>query len=85
MASALYTIFPVLFCVSVYFLPETPVYLIRVNKIDEAEESLAYYRNKEKISQQTCEIYRTELEKLKNGESFMEKCENTLQTSDFSK
>lgn len=83
-ASTIYTIFPILFCISVYFLPETPVFLMRDNKISEAESSLAFYRNKEKFTQQTCYIYRAELEKLKNCENNIEKCENSLKLSDFS-
>ncbi|CAB0038887.1 unnamed protein product [Trichogramma brassicae] len=41
-------VFPVLFAVSFFFLPETPVYLLKRNRISEATRSLLYYRGNNK-------------------------------------
>jgi len=50
-------------------MPETPQHLARVNKIDEAEHSLRYYRNiKANPAKELSEELQLELQKLKTTE-----------------
>ncbi|XP_037711176.1 facilitated trehalose transporter Tret1 [Drosophila subpulchrella] len=52
-----------------WFMPETPQHLARVNKIDEAEHSLRYYRNiKANPAKELSEELQLELQKLKTTE-----------------
>lgn len=82
-AAMLYSIFPILGAIAIYFLPETPIYLMRLNKTDEAEKSLLFYRNKRQFPSNDD----PELEKLKKSESSKseDNKNDTLKLSDFSK
>ncbi|XP_016964742.1 facilitated trehalose transporter Tret1 [Drosophila biarmipes] len=52
-----------------WFMPETPQHLAKINKIDEAEHSLRYYRNiKSNPAKELSEELQLELQKLKTTE-----------------
>lgn len=73
------TIFAILFSM----FPETPIYLVRQNKIKEEEKSLRFYRS---IPENDDKSIQTEIERLKSaiGELMLKKSEDRrLQWSDF--
>lgn len=52
-----------------WFMPETPQHLAKINKIEEAEHSLRYYRNiKSNPAKELSEELQLELQKLKTTE-----------------
>lgn len=82
-AILIYTIFPLLFCIGVFFLPETPVFLIRNGKLNEAKKSLAFYRNVKEFSIEADEIYETELKIMTDNKDQGEVRQNSLKLNDF--
>ncbi|KAH8267459.1 hypothetical protein KR018_005244 [Drosophila ironensis] len=61
--------FPLAFVVCFWFMPETPQYLAKLNKVEEAEHSLRYYRNiRANPVKELSEDLQQELEKLKSSD-----------------
>ncbi len=61
----------VLSFITMIFFPESPMFLLRKSKLDEAVSALQFYRNSRRVSKQRLEFYRNELDKLihtKEGE-----------------
>ncbi|KAG4077354.1 hypothetical protein HA402_009755 [Bradysia odoriphaga] len=65
------------------FFPETPIFLMRQNKIDETEKSLQFYRN---VRIEKSNYIKNEIQKLKNavrGNDTEETTDRSLKLSDF--
>lgn len=80
--------FPVIFMLGFSFVPETPIWLMKHKRINEAEQSLRFYRG---ISRDQIEIskeFNEELEQLKHFaeiKTVLETKENDLHFRDFGK
>lgn len=78
--------FPILFlCCMIFFVPESPQFLLSKNRDKDAEKSLRFYRNYSEGSTNDKEQLETEMNKLK--ENTEKRQETTLQETlrDFSK
>lgn len=58
--------FSIVFFGTFIFFPESPIFLLNKNKIDDADKALQVYRNSRRISSQKSAFYQSELDKL-NG------------------
>lgn len=56
--------FPVINFATLIFFPESPIHLLRKNKLNDAVNALQIYRNSRTISKQNSDFYQTELDKL---------------------
>ncbi|XP_037038802.1 facilitated trehalose transporter Tret1-like [Bradysia coprophila] len=58
-------VFPLMFIISFYFLPETPQYLLQHDKVKEAENALRFYRNAQVCDdKEACQRFEQELAKI---------------------
>lgn len=76
-------IIPTLFFLLVMFLPDTPLSLIKRNKLEEAKKSLLFYRSSRKVDNQLPEPVRLEFETLKRSLETQD-AKQELKLSDFS-
>lgn len=67
----LLAIFPAVFLCVFVFMPESPIQLLKMNKLEEAERSLKFFRNVRGSKKQASEDLLAELDKLK--EDFIDK------------
>lgn len=64
--NTVYLILPIIFFVGMIFLPETPLFLIKMKRFDEAEKSFKFFRNiKSNPNEKLNESYKMEFQKLK--------------------
>jgi len=75
---------PILFFVGFIFMPETPLFLFKTNKLQQGELSLRYYRNINK--NRVTEEFEIEIEKFKaNYNKMSSKSDNKVVWADLSK
>lgn len=65
------------------FLPDTPLSLIKRNKIEDAKKSLLFYRSSRKIDKQLPDAIKLEFEMLERS-MYSQEAQQNLQLSDFS-
>lgn len=58
--------FPAISFVTLTFFPESPIYLLRRGRVNDAVNAMQIYRNCRRMSKQKLEFYRNELDKLIN-------------------
>lgn len=78
-------LFTVTHFVTFIFFPESPTFLMRKDRLNEAVEALQFYRNSRRMSDQKLDFYKNELHKLINvgGEDL--KSDTTISWKDFRK
>lgn len=54
--------------VTFIFFPESPIFLLKESKLDDAVKALQFYRNSRRMSDQKLDFYKNELRKLVNTE-----------------
>lgn len=64
-------IFPITFFVLYSLMPETPYYLMKINRLEDAEKSLRFYRNVSNDAKSDNKEFEYELVKLKDSHQQM--------------
>lgn len=71
--------------VTLIFFPESPSFLLKKSKLDDAVKALQFYRNLRRMSDQKLDFYKNELGKLINTTGEDKKSDTKITWKDFRK